>query len=222
MKITRSEFIIICIVFLSFIISAYFYPQMPDSIASHWNASGEADGYVSKFWGLFILPVISLGIAAVLLVLARTGVLRSRIEGFRAYYYGFLIVFLGFFLYLHLLTVLWNLSYGLNIMQMLAPAIGVMMYIVGKMMSNVKMNRYFGIRTPWTLNNEEVWKKTHTMGGKLFKIAGIICLFGVLFPDYAFALMFYPIIAAALIAVIYSYLKYRRITQDGQSEEIGG
>jgi len=50
----KSELIISVMILLSFVIGIYLYFQMPDSMVSHWNAKGQADGYMSKIWGLFI------------------------------------------------------------------------------------------------------------------------------------------------------------------------
>jgi uncharacterized membrane protein len=63
--------------------------------------------------------------------------------------------------------------------QLMTPAMGILFYIAGVMMSRAKRNYFIGIRTPWTLNNEEVWNKTHRLGGLLFKI--LVLLFGAFF-----------------------------------------
>jgi uncharacterized membrane protein len=216
MKLSRSEAVVIVIVLLFFVVSGYVYPQLPENIASHWNAAGEADGYMSRLWGLFFLPVVFLVIASVLLVLPRTGLLRNRIENFRKEYYGFLTVFTAFFFYVHLLTIFWNLGYSFNMLRLLAPAIAVLIYFSGMLMSGVKMNRFFGIRTAWTLSSEKVWERTHSFGGRLFKVAAAVCFLGVVFPGAALALILAPIILASATAVLYSYIEYRKETAHSQ------
>jgi uncharacterized membrane protein len=61
-KMRKSELVIAGVILLSFAIGLYIYPQMPEEIASHWNARGEVDGYISKFWGLFLVPLICTGL----------------------------------------------------------------------------------------------------------------------------------------------------------------
>ena len=61
MKFKKTDIIIISLISLSFIVGIYLYPQMPEKMASHWNVKGEVDGYLSKFWGLFLIPLISIG-----------------------------------------------------------------------------------------------------------------------------------------------------------------
>jgi len=69
--------------------------------------------------------------------------------------------------------------------QMMVPALGILFYYCGILIENAKRNWFIGIRTPWTLSNEKVWERTHKIGGKLFKIAGLIA-----FLWYFFLIMF--------------------------------
>ncbi|OFV67980.1 MAG: membrane protein containing DUF1648 [Candidatus Syntrophoarchaeum caldarius] len=62
MNMRKSEIIVLGIILFSFIVGIYFYPQMPEQMASHWNAQGQMDGYMSKFWGLFLMPLISVAL----------------------------------------------------------------------------------------------------------------------------------------------------------------
>ncbi|MCJ7636463.1 MAG: DUF1648 domain-containing protein [Nitrososphaeraceae archaeon] len=96
----KSEMIIDGIILLSFIIGIYYYPQMPEKMASHWNAHGQVDGYMSKFWGLFLIPVISVGIILLFIIIPRIDPLRSNIPQFRKYYDGFVVLINVFLFYL--------------------------------------------------------------------------------------------------------------------------
>ncbi|MCD6368158.1 MAG: DUF1648 domain-containing protein [Candidatus Aenigmarchaeota archaeon] len=63
----RNELIVLIIIFISFAVGVYFYPQMPEQVASHWNAQGEVNGHMPMFWGIFLMPLISLGLFLLLL-----------------------------------------------------------------------------------------------------------------------------------------------------------
>jgi hypothetical protein len=78
------------------------------------------------------------------------------------------------------------------------------------MVENAKRNWFIGIRTPWTLSSDSVWDKTHKLGGKLFKVSGIIALFGVIFPLFAFYLVIVPVISVAFYTMLFSYLEFRK------------
>ena len=74
----------------------------------------------------------------------------------------------------------------------------------------LKRNWLAGIKTPWTISNEQVWKKTHDLGGRLFKISGLIGLLGLLIQEYAFSFMVGPILISTIYLVLYSYLEYKK------------
>lgn len=206
----RNQIIIFLIVLVSFVVSAYFYPQMPDKMASHWNIKGEVDGYLPKSWGLLLLPLISLLAALLLILFPKIDPLKENIEKFRKYFGVFIILILIFLLYIHLLTIFWSRGLRFEIFKFLAPAFGVLFYYCGVLVENAKRNWFIGIRTPWTLSSDRVWEKTHRIGGRLFKAAGVIAFLGVFLPAYGFFLVIIPVILAAIYPTVYSYFIHRK------------
>ncbi|MBI4303640.1 MAG: DUF1648 domain-containing protein, partial [Chloroflexi bacterium] len=99
MRASKYEIIIALIVLLSFAISGYFYPQMPDKMASHWNAQGQVDGYTSRLWGLFLVPLLLVGMSLLFIAIPRIDPLRANIEKFKKHYYGFIMLVLLFMFY---------------------------------------------------------------------------------------------------------------------------
>lgn len=93
--------------------------------------------------------------------------------------------------------------------QVLPPAFGILFFYCGILIKKAKRNWFVGIRTPWTLSNEKVWDRTHQIGGKLFKITGIIAILGMFFPRFSFYFVLIPVILVAIYTVIYSYFEYR-------------
>jgi uncharacterized membrane protein len=89
---------------------------------------------------------------------------------------------------------------------------GMLFIYLGFLLEHAEPNWFVGIRTPWTLSSESVWKKTHRLGGKLFKIAGVICLLGVLFQDYAIWTIMVPILLVSFYVVVYSYIEFQKET----------
>ena len=65
----RTNAISAGIILLSFFIGIVSYSYMPDMMPMHWNAQGEIDGYMGKLWGLFMSPMISLGLFALFCIL---------------------------------------------------------------------------------------------------------------------------------------------------------
>lgn len=207
---TKNRLIIFIIILLSFGIGIYFYPQMPARMVSHWGIQGEANGYMSKFWGLFLLPLVSVGMFLLFSLIPKIDPLKSNIEKFRRYFDSFIVLIIAFLFYIYLLTIFWNLGLRFDMVQLMVPAMAVLFYYCGFLIEKTQRNWFIGIRTPWTLSSEKVWEKTHKLGGKLFKLSGIIALLGIIFPRYAFFVIFFPVVIVSFYTIVYSYVEYRK------------
>ena len=211
MKLRKSEIGVLAIIIASIGLGLYAYPMLPEKVASHWGMNGEVNGYMPSFWGAFLMPMISIAMFLIFLVIPRIDPKKQNIEKFRKYFDAFIILFFLFLFYLDALTIYWNLGGRFNMTQMLAPAFGVLFFAIGIMVSHAESNWSIGIRTPWTLSNVTVWKKTHALGGRLFMYSGVLALGGVVVPQIAIWLMLVPVLLTALVTVVYSYLEYRKI-----------
>jgi uncharacterized membrane protein len=206
----RSTIAALILIFISFAIATYLYPTMPERMASHWGFSGEANGYSSKFFVLFGLPILSVILLALLVWIPKLEPLKENVQKFEKYYDGFIVVFMSFFFYVYLLTVFWNLNMRFDMGMMLSPAFSLLFYYLGILIENSKRNWFIGIRTPWTMDNDIVWDKTHKRGGLLFKIVGGIALFGVIIPKYAIFFILVPVLIVSFYIVVYSYVEFKR------------
>jgi uncharacterized membrane protein len=151
-----------------------------------------------------------------LLVIPKIDPLKANIQKFKNYYYGFIIAFLAYFLYIYALTLVWNLGWKFNFSLTVIPAIGLLMIIVGVLISKAKRNFFIGIRTPWTLSSDEVWDRTHRLGGRLFKIAGIIIILLSFVPEIAFYVLLGLVFGIVIWLVVYSYALYKKLGQPPQ------
>ena len=213
MNMRKSGIVILVIILVSFIVGIYFYPQMPEKMVSHWNAQGQVNGYMSKFWGLFFMPFVLVGLALLFAVIPRIDPLKANIEKCRRYYDGFIILLFIFMLLIHFQAILWNLGIRISPNITLPIGLGLLFFYIGILCENVKRNWFIGIRTPWTLSSERVWEKTHQIGGKLFKIAGAVSFLGIFFKNYTFFFILVPIIFVSVYLIFYSYFEYRRETK---------
>jgi uncharacterized membrane protein len=210
---TKTAFLFISvIIFLSFLTGAMIYPKMPELIASHWNAAGTADGYTGKFWGIFLLPFLMTGMSLLLYFLPKIDPFSKNIEAFRVYYNIFWIYITLFLFYIFFLSILWNLGFRFNFTILIIPAMSVLFYLMGSILGKSRRNWFFGIRTPWTLSSDEVWRKTHLLGGKLFKASAVFSLFGLFFrSEVSLIFVIVPVLTASLTATVYSYFEYRKM-----------
>jgi uncharacterized membrane protein len=210
------------IVVLCFAVATWAYPLLPGQVASHWNAAGEVDGYMSKFWGTYLMPIIAAALWPLVVFLPIADPRSQNIDKFRLEYDRMIF---GLFLFLAVvfgLTLAWNFGIQYNMSQAIVPAIGVLFIMVGRMVMKSEPNFTAGIRTPWTLSSDTVWRKTHDLGGKLFVGAGVLSLAGLLLPDLAVWLVLISTFAVVGITIPYSYYLYRQeqgsATSDGPTE----
>jgi uncharacterized membrane protein len=212
MKNKITNVILLLIVVGAFIIGAVVYPQLPERIASHWGADGQANGYMGKFWGIFLLPLIMLGMLVLYFVILLIDPLKNNIQSFRKYYNYLWIVLEVFMLYVFALTIAWNFGYRFNFTTAIVPATAVLFFFMGSFLKNIKRNWFVGIRTPWTLSSDEVWDKTHKLGGKLFQASAVISLLGLFFNGLVTILVIIiPVLISSLVAIVYSYIVYKKL-----------
>lgn len=206
----KAEAFLLFMALLSFATGAVFYAHVPALVASHWDAAGNVNGYLSRVWGIFLFPIILVVVFLLLYFIPRIDPKRENILHFIKYYDYFLIGFSIFFYYIYLLTLLWNIGYRFNFTTLLVPPIAGILYLAGMLLPYTKRNFSIGIRTPWTISSDTVWDKTHHAGGIVFKISAVIALLGTAFPDYALWFLLAPIIASAIGLTIYSYILYEK------------
>ena len=206
----RANVVILAIIGLSFLIGAYFYGQMPEIMASHWNEQGQVNGYMPKFWALFMMPLMSLVLFLFFLIIPKIDPLKANIEKFRNYFDTFIVLMIGFLFYVYLLTIFWNLNWTFNMNLLMLPAIAVLFFYISILLQNAKRNWFIGIRTPWTLSSDNVWEKTHKLASKLFKILAVVMLTSIFFGNYAVVLILVSVFSATIYLIVYSYLEFQK------------
>lgn len=164
----RKNILIFIIILLSLIISFYFYPQLDDKIISHWDSQGNANGYISKTTGVLLIPIIMIITYFLFVILPKIDPLKKNILSFKYEFDSYLIFFLLFLFYIHLLMILYTIGILFNFSKLILPALGILVYRTGILISRCKKNWFIGIKTPWTLSNDFVWDKTHRIAGNLY------------------------------------------------------
>lgn len=205
----KKDWALILLILFGFVISIYFYPSLPDRMPIHWNIHGEANRYGSRLFGAFGIPLINLGIYLMFVALPYIDPKRKNYDNFKPTYQLFKYIIIIFLVCLHVITLLYATGVKVDISMFIQIAISLLFILMGNAMGRIKYNYFMGIRTPWTLANEDVWRKTHRLAAPLWVAGGILNL--VLFllgaGFYGFIII---IIAISIIPTVYSYMIYQK------------
>ena len=215
MSTSNTSIIVLALIAIAVVTGAVLWDKLPEQMASHWNANDEVDGYIPRFWGVFLMPLVTLGMFGLFILLPNIDPLKANIAQFRGIFNLFILLITVFMLYIHGLTLAWSLGYqNFKMSAAMLPFLGVLFIFVGYLLRQAKRNFFIGIRTPWTLSSDTVWDKTHQLGSILFMVSGALSIIGSFFGGMiAFWMLFVPLIGSTLILVIYSYLLYRNETK---------
>ena len=212
----RSRWFGLVLVALAVAVSVWAYPRLPETVATHWNLRGVPDGYSPRLWAVLFGPALILGATGLFNVLPKLDPRRDNYAKFLNSYWllvNGILVFMGL---AHVLIVVNGLGYSVQIDRLLPIGVGLLFVFLGNYLTRVEPNWFIGIRTPWTLSSDTVWRKTHRTGGWLFVLGGLgVALGGAIAPRGAFlALFITTIVVIALIPVVQSYVLWKREHHD--------
>ena len=148
-------------------------------------------------------------------IIPRIDPLRENIAAFRPYYDWFVVIFAAYMFVLHAGILAFNLGYEFDFLSLVLVAAAGLLYYAGVLVSHAERNWFVGIRTTWTISSEVVWRRTHDLGSKLFKLTGLLTLVGLFFGEYALYFLVVPALVTTVVTVVYSYYLYERLERDG-------
>ncbi|MBL7788719.1 MAG: SdpI family protein [Chitinophagales bacterium] len=210
----KKQILPLIIALIPILVVIYFYPDLPEKIPGHYNFKGEVDRYDPK-WTAFITAALGLIIYGVMLFIrkydpkGRISAMGSKFDNLALW----LTILFSMFSLLIIGSAISKISTE-NMFTSLNLFIGILFLILGNYMTSMKPNYFIGIRTPWTLESEEVWKKTHVLAGRLFFITGfilvILCFlpFSAEWKNKAFLSL---VIVSSVIPLVYSFFIYKKL-----------
>lgn len=209
----KEDWVIIILLILGFVLGAYFYPSLPDKVPIHWDAKGEVNGYGSRFFGAVGLPLINVAMYLLFRALPFIDPKKKNYETFKATYRFVMYLIIVFFLGMEIMTLLIATGIAVNMPLLIQIMVSLLFILLGNVMGRFKHNYFVGIKTPWTLASEEVWRKTHRLAAPLWVLGGIanivLALLGISFEGLSF------LVIVAIISIVpigYSYFAYKKIS----------
>ena len=195
--------------------TAILYSSLPEQVPTHWNVRGEVDGWSSRRWGALMAPLFALALWLALPVLRRLDPRRRNYDRFDPTFWLIVNVIVLFLGVMHVVSLGSALGWRFDVSRVVLGAVGVMFIGLGNYLPRLRSNWWMGIRTPWTLESEAVWRATHRVAGYTFVAGGVIALVALLLPGtWGFGVATGAMTLAALVPVVYSYVSYRRERAD--------
>lgn len=208
----KKEIPLLIVVLIPFVYLAYIWSSLPDIVPLHWNYKGEIDDWGNKSSLIFITFLLS-GLTYILFTVIPFIDPKKRIQTMDNKYHN-----LKFLMVLFMSALAVFIIYSVKEQSITNPsfiylAMGLLFMLLGNYMKTIKANYFIGIRTPWTLEYESIWKSTHKLAGKIWFVGGLAIVISSLTTSKDFNGIFFisAITLLAIIPVVYSYMEYRKL-----------
>ncbi len=205
-----KESVLWVLIILPYVYLATIWNKLPDQVPTHFNISGNADAWSGKTTLLFLPGAMGIGIYLLMLLIPVLDPKR-KIQQMGVKYYNFRFMLTFFFSLFATYLLFVSNSGSLKNPNLLIGLIGALFAMLGNYFQTVRPNYFIGIRTPWTLENELIWKKTHRLGGRLWMAGGVLIAILSFFikSNSALAITFGAILSVMVIVpVVYSYTEF--------------
>jgi len=203
--------------------SLWAYPHLPAQVATHFNLQGEPNGWSSRLMAVALVPVIGIFMAFMFTFLPRIDPKKANYAKFGTTWWTVANAALILLALVHVAVLGKAMGWAVDISRIVGLGVGGMFILIGNLMTRIRPNWFMGIRTPWTLSSDTVWRKTHRFGGVAFVIAGVcIAATGLLGSRWALYAAIGSAVAAGLGSVVYSYVVWKGEQRgSGEAREAG-
>ncbi len=209
----RALVISVTLAAVGLVASLVYWNRVPDPMPIHWGVHGQPDNWGPRAVGLLLGPGLCLLLPLLLPAVMRLDPRRDHVERSAEVAATLMITFAVLFLAIHALTLRAALSDSQQLPgNAVVLLIGGLLIVIGNLMPKLRSNWFMGIRTPWTLQSEKVWHRTHRVGGWTMVTGGVIAILAALFThdNALFGLSLTAILAGSLFPIPYSYFAWRQ------------
>ena len=193
------------------IFSAVVYSNLPEQVPTHFNLKGEPDDWMARPFAAFGMPIFAGLMILLFHMFPRISPRRGNLDRFEDTYWLIANVVIAFMCALHVLVLGRALGWPVDITSATLLGVGLLFMIIGNVLPRTRSNWWMGIRTPWTMENENVWRATHRLAGKTFMLGGAMTIVAAMLPESIRPWLAIGALGiAGFIPVIYSYVVWRR------------
>ena len=206
-----SLIVMVTMVAVATMVAAGLPPDVP--LPVHWGLNGQPDQFSSK-WVALLMPLLI--VAPTSLIFFVIAALEPRQEGLARSQGLYLsawagVLLLGGLVQMAIVSV--ALRWSVHGTSFILAGVGATFILIGNQLGKSRSMYMIGIRTPWTLASEDVWIRTHRLGGKLMVVGGLSLLIAAFLPlpsGMIATLLIGVSACAALAPIAYSYVLWRR------------
>jgi uncharacterized membrane protein len=189
--------------------AGWAYRKLPSEVVTHWGIDGHPDGWASPLTAVLMFPAIGLLLLVVFWVLPRIDPRREAYTATSSPYWIVANIVMLVIAVLHIVVLGNALGWAIQIPILVPVMIGGLFVVIGVLMPRMQPSWFMGIRTPWTLSSDEVWARTHRMGGKFWVGAGVLLALAALGGRFWLYLGIGGAVFAVLAPVVYSWRIWR-------------
>lgn len=217
----KRELVPLAMIAAVIVLAAIYGPGLPDVVPSHFDGNGNADGHMSRTTFLLVIPAVMAGIYLVLTFIPFIDPLWKKIQ----HRYNILLLLrdftMGFMVLMFVISLL-AAREGRFSITALGVGMGILFMLIGNYLPKIPRNWFFGIRTPWTMTSDEIWKRSHIVGGWWFVGAGLL-IAALSFTGLALEVMLLVVLGPTVVVTgwLYPYLLFKRSQNAGTSADPG-
>ena len=196
------------------LVSVFMYPKLPDQVPTHWGMDGTVNGWSSRIFSAWLMPVMMAGIWLIMRLLPHVDPRKANYPRFKGMYEALIVLTLVFMLGIHVLVLTSATGARFDMARIAPLGIGAFFVAIGLLLPKAQSNFFVGIRTPWTLTSELSWERTHKLGGMLFVVVGVLTAAAALIrPQLSVPVLIASTLGMTLLLFVYSYRVWKRDTQ---------
>lgn len=207
-----KELLLLVLIVVPYAYLATIWNRLPDQVPTHFGVNGEPNGWSGKSALLYIPALMGLGTYLLMLVIPHLDP-KKKIEEMGNKYYRLRVILALLMMVISLYLMYLSEEGSMKNPGILFSILGTFFAIMGNYLQTVRPNYFVGIRTPWTLESETVWKKTHTLCGRLWMVGGIVIviLAFVLPTNGVKAVVIISLLTLmSVVPIAYSYFEYKK------------
>lgn len=212
LKISLNDVLLVLIALIPIAVALLHYSKIPSQLITHYEFSGGVNRLLQKKVALTLMSLMTLGFPILFKTTRSLNSNQANPFKFEPFFELMRISISILLSYLFLLTILFNLGHYLGFTNWGIPLVGIFFIFYGNVLNRLRFNYPLGIHTPWTLSNEDIWRRTHRFSGPVFIVAGLLMMLSIALKNP------YWVILAILIIIVliptgYSYLINRQINR---------